>query len=1156
VESPAGRVPQSPLANIALLITLAVLCAGILAGAILYARSQRKGMEAGIANQLSAIADLKVQQILVWRNERIADAVLIASEPLLVASPPVQSQFHLQNWLEVFRRSNGYTEVAILDADGQARNIASAEAGPPETSEDPDLLPLITGALKTGEPRVSDLHSDASGSVHLDFVAPVAPNLSDNGRVVLLRVEASALLYALMWPTPSPTAECLLVRREGNRVRYLNQPRHWKKAALELSLLLRRDLPAAMAVTGLEGVHESRDYRAVAVVAAVRRIPGTPWALVAKVDAAEIYSPLRQRFLAIELAVGVLLAACFSVFGLFWYLQRSRFYQREHQSELARQALAGRYAHLSRRVNDIVLLLDEDGRILETNDRAVSAYGYSAEELLRMSIQDLLHSSQLPGYAARIKRLRETGSAVFESRHRRKDGSAFAVEVSSRVIESQGSKLRQSICRDITERKRAEEELRRMTRAMRVLSASNQALVRSTDEISLFHAICGAAATIGGYPLAWIGFAEEDAEKSVRIVAASGREIQYLDSSGITWADEPRGRGPVGTCIRTGQITIFNDIEVNLNFEPWREKAVAHGYRAAISLPLNCDAAIIGALTIYAGEPDAFRREEVDLLKELAGDLSYGIASHRRRLSQARTEEALLQSALEFRTLFDTANDAIFIADLEGHLLEVNQVACQRLGYSSSELLRMTVDDIDSPAFASRQRERLDRLTQAAQSLFETVHITKSGAELPVEISCCLLEYRGTLAILCVARDISERKLLEAAARKQAVELDRARTVAENASHAKSQFLANMSHEIRTPLNGIIGMSGLLLDTSLTPDQTEYAGAIRKSADALLNIVNDVLDFSRIEAGRMNIECVSFDLVARLQEIGELLAPQTRAKGLQYVFQADVEHRYVNGDAGRIRQIVLNLFTNAIKFTECGQVTLRISEAPSKPGQSIYAISVADTGVGVAVLDLPLLFDKFTQGDSSMSKRHQGTGLGLAISQRLAELMHATLKVRSELGKGSTFVLEIPLPLDNATPGSELPEKPDESLRAPVSKRRRRVLLAEDNIVNQKIGVRLLEKCNCRVDLAANGKEAVKMAVRFPYDLILMDCGMPEMDGYEATRAIRAGECKGTRIPIIALTAHAIAGTQEECLASGMDDYVPKPVSLDAIEQTLLRWSP
>ncbi|HTW63428.1 MAG TPA: PAS domain S-box protein [Bryobacteraceae bacterium] len=1157
MKSLAGPSPDRS-ANLAFLVIPLALIAGLGVAGWRYDRAQRRDAESQIQSQLTAIADLKVQQIVAWRHERLADAALLAADPLVTAPPSEQSRLRLQNWLESYRKINGYTEVAILGRDGQPRNVASAEAG----SDDPGLPELIRSALQTGEPKASDLWTGPFGSVYWDFVAPVVvsgcPAATD---VVLLRLEASAFLYALVqsWPAPSPTAECLLVRREGKRERYLNEPRHAKHAALELTLPLRAGHVGAMAASGVTGVRAGLDYRNVPVLAALRQVPGTNWALVAKVDSEEMYGPLRQRSYAITFIASLLSALCVAAFGLVWHRQRSRYYQREHAASVARQALAGRYHHLSRYVNDVVLLLADDGKILEANDRAAETYGYGTQELLRLSIRDLLDPSELPGVPERLAEVLTRGSALFESKHRRKDGSTLVVEVSSRLIESEGRKLHQSVIRDITVRKQAEDRLQRAIRAMRVLSASNQSLVRSADESSLLRAICGAATAAGGYPLAWIGFAEDDPEKSVRVAAASGRGVSYVDSLAISWSEEALGRGPVGTCIRSGEITISNDLHSDPDFEPWRERADLYGYRSAISLPLTCDGAIIGALTIDAAEPDAFRDEEVELLKELAGDLSYGIAAHRRRLTHARTEEALLESALEFRTLFNSANDSIFIIDLEGHFLEINQIACERLGYSREELLKMSVHDIDSPAFASEQAVRLERVVQGGRSLFETVYIAKDGSEQPVEISNCLFEYRGASGILCVARDSSERKRLEAAARKQAVELERAKTAAENASRAKSQFVANMSHEIRTPMNGILGMSGLLLDTPLNSEQREYAETVRKSADLLLGIVNDILDFSKIEAGRVKVDRVRFDLVASLRETGELLTAQLHEKGLQYFFETCVECPWVEGDAGRIRQIVLNLLWNAIKFTDRGSVKLRVSQNSSVPGEAAFAIAVEDTGIGIAALDLPLVFDRFTQVDSSTTKKHRGTGLGLAISQRLAELMGANITVTSELGKGSTFTLSIRLPVDSPAPAPEEAPAQKEAAAPPppnAPQRSRRVLLAEDNCVNQKIGIRLLEKCGCQVDLAANGKEALEMATHSRYEIIFMDCGMPEMDGFAATSAIRAQEHNGHRVPIVALTAHAVDGTREQCLDSGMDDYLPKPVSLEALRQALLQWSP
>jgi len=805
----------------------------------------------------------------------------------------------------------------------------------------------------------------------------------------------------------------------------------------------------------------------------------------------------------------------------------------------------------------VILLFDPEDRVVQANDRAATAYGYDLQDLLRLSVRDIVDRSHWPELPERVRRTMEQGSHLFESVHCRSDGSQLPVEVSSRAVEVDGRTFRQCVVRDISERKRAEQELRRAIRAMRVLSASNQALVRSLDEDALFQAICEAATVVGGYSLALIGLVEHDENKSIRIAASAGQSTAYLDSFQVTWGERPDGLGPTGSCVRSGKIVICNDAATDPAFQPWRESAAYCGYKSLIALPLQCDGTVIGTLTIYASEPDAFGSEEVALLNELAGDLSYGIEGHRRRADQARAEEALRQAVTEFRTLFNSANDAIFIVDMKGHILEANQVACGRLGYRREELTRLTVHDVDSPAFRDQQHARLTELVEYGQSLFESVHVRKDGKELPVEISSCLFEYRAGLSILAVARDISDRKQAEAAARRQARELERAKVEAEKASYAKSEFLANMSHEIRTPMNGILGMSALLLDTALSVEQRENVEVIQRSTSALLRIVNDVLDLSKIEAGKMELEPVCFDIVACVREVGELLAPQAQAKGLAFVFDAHAPDCWVRGDAGRLRQIVLNLLSNAIKFTDSGEVRLKLTGSPPACGQVSFSVSVADTGVGIRAEDLARLFEAFTQVDSSMSKRHQGTGLGLTISRRLADMMNASLTVSSEPGKGTTFLLIVRLPLVNPEhlSGSDASASLA-ALTANLACDRRRVLLAEDNAVNKKIGVRLLEKCGCSVDVADNGAQAVEMSGAVAYDAIFMDCGMPEMDGYEATRQIRAREQDRCRTPIIALTAHAVAGTREECLRAGMDDYITKPVSPDRLEQALRKWCP
>jgi PAS domain S-box-containing protein len=515
----------------------------------------------------------------------------------------------------------------------------------------------------------------------------------------------------------------------------------------------------------------------------------------------------------------------------------------------------------------------------------------------------------------------------------------------------------------------------------------------------------------------------------------------------------------------------------------------------------------------------------------------------------ARAEAAFRQSE-RYRAILNQLEDGCSVVDLRGNFLFVNDAFCRIFGVTRERVLGQSFRDMQNPERHARTYEIFNAVYRTGEPMKSYEYkVTPSNLVVEQAISLERDPSGKAIGFLSIYRDTTARKVAEE-------ELARARDAAEAANRAKSEFLANMSHEIRTPMNGIIGMTALALDTDLTPHQTDCLETIRSQAESLLTIVNDILDFSKIESGRVELESVPFSLEETVNDVVKPLAVKAREKGIELASRiaADVPPRLV-GDPGRVRQIVANLLANAIKFTERGSVTLDVTVDARQDDRATLHVAITDTGIGIPADKLATIFEPFRQVDGSTTRRFGGTGLGLTISSTLVELMGGRVWVDSEPGVGSTFHFVTPFTVSDTAvkePRCLTPASPASPASAPS--RQARVLVAEDNIVNQRVAEGLLTRRGHLVTVVSNGHEALAALQHGAFDLVLMDVQMPDMDGFEATAAIRQSEREsGRHIRIVAMTAHAMSGDRERCLAAGMDGYLSKPIDprtlFDAVEQ-------
>jgi PAS domain S-box-containing protein len=532
----------------------------------------------------------------------------------------------------------------------------------------------------------------------------------------------------------------------------------------------------------------------------------------------------------------------------------------------------------------------------------------------------------------------------------------------------------------------------------------------------------------------------------------------------------------------------------------------------------------------------------------IIGYLLIGTDNTARKLVEAeqrKLDQRLRDQQFYTRSLIESNIDALITTDPSGIITDVNKQTEALTGCTRDELIGAPFKDFfTDPQRAEAGIKRV--LSEKSVSDYELTVRARDGKQTVVSYNATTFYDRNrTLqGMFAAARDVTERKRVEA-------ELQQAKTAAESASRTKSDFLASMSHEIRTLMNAIMGIADLLAKTALTPEQDKFVQIFRRSGDNLLNLINDILDLSKVEASQLDLERTGFSLNDHLEKVMEMVAPRAQEKGL--VLVCDIAPEVLTdlvGDPTRLRQVLLNLLGNAIKFTPAGQVSLKVEPDGDSSVPTALRFTVSDTGIGIPGDKLSRVFERFTQADSSTTRRFGGSGLGLTISKRLVELMGGRIWVESEVDKGSTFAFAVPFEVwaaANRPVAAPIGLGPQEPLPA------LRILMAEDSPDNRTITLAYLEDTPYQVDVAENGRIACRMFEDGQYDLVLMDRQMPVMDGLTATRTIRAWEQTHGRdpIPIIALTASALKGDREACLAAGCTAYLTKPIKEAVLLQAI-----
>ena len=1105
-----------------------LIAAGIGLAGSFYISAQHNSYDSEIHRLLAAAATMKAAEVAEWRAERCGDAAVIAAgirqmpavERVLRGRAGAEDQQQTAAWLNSILTQYHYESVILAGISGKV--LLSAGTG-------------ISGPVNVVPPVgvvFSEISRDGNGqSLRLGVTTALRSLQGEVLGSLLLDIDPDHFLYPLLrdWPGAGETGELLLVRQDGDSVLFLNDPRLRPGSALKLRVPLgTRDSPAALAIRGAADRVDGVDYRGQPVVAAARPVAESGWFVEAKQDRSEVFAPQNRSTLQLVGLLLLLLLLTAASVGLLLHRQRVRAYRERYEAEIARKDLLGRYDFLTRYANDAILLWEGDGNIIEVNDRALEMFGYTREELLGRKMLDLKPAELFPDFRRAMQTLEEQHGLVFETANRRKNGRSFPTEVSACRFEIEDRHLGMSIIRDISERKEAEQHVRRLNRLYLVLSRCNAAIFRSRSEAELFQEVCRIVAEEGGFRIGWVGKLDP-ATNVVAPIAKAGAVAGYLDEVTIMAGDGPLSNGPTGRCIREGRSVASTDFAHDSFTEPWREAAARYGLRSSICLPLSCQGRTMHVLGMYSSEALFFSREEVELAEEIGESLTFALgrlelerererAEQERRISQERLELAL-----------DASNEGYWDWNVETNEWYLSPRFSTMLGYEPGEFqvdqgfLRESVHPEDREEMEKQQMMLLHGKVSASSLEFRARKKDGGYIWLLGKAKVVARDARGLPQRVVGTRlDITERKSLE----QQFLQAQKMESV--------GRLAGGVAHDFNNHLTVINGYSALL--GKQLPKGSAMAGpmqAIREAGERAAGLTRQLLAFSRKEIEHREVLDPNAVITGMRQMIARLMG-----ENVTLSLELEPEVGLVCLDPTHLEQVILNLTINARDAVgEGGNVTVRTGwakregAAPPPDGTGKFVqLTVSDNGCGMTPEVQQHIFEPFY----TTKDRSHGTGLGLATVFAIVQGGGGFIEVESAPGKGSSFQVFLPR-LADLVVGAAKPQSVPLSLKGSET-----ILVVEDDEDVREIAGAILRHFGYQVLTATAGDEALALAADLaqPIAAVVSDLRMPGMSGPELVRELLRAR---PRLKVLYVSGYAGETLSPEALAETGGSFVPKP---------------